>query len=276
MHVPRRASGDETRDGAAASPRDAAARGSGAGLRPLRDLDEGGEGLRVAHGDVGQHLPVELDAGQAKAVDETAVARAVGTGGGVDALDPELAEVAFAGAAVTIGVLPRVHELLVGRAERAALVAVVALRLLEDGPAVLAPVDGALDPCHLETEELAGLGAVAAGELGLAPEASRARRRLLLHQVTAVGLATEQSAGAGDLEALGCAAVRLHLRNLRSPARPPLRPSWPPPGPACRGRAPSPCCVRRAWARPRSWRAARRRRRCGRGSPFPARGGPPL
>ena len=68
--------------------------------------------------------------------------------GGVDALDPQAAELALAGPAVTEGVLPRVHDLLVGGAVRAALVAVVALGPLEDLPAVLLRRDGSLDPGH--------------------------------------------------------------------------------------------------------------------------------
>src|SRR5207244_10417923 len=94
-----------------------------------------------------------------------------------------------------------------------------------------------------EPQQPACLGAVAARQLGLSPEATRPRRRLLLHQVAPVGLATKQPAGTGDLEPLRRAAVRLHLGHLRSPARwqqPP--PWWLRPGPACRGRAPSPCC----------------------------------
>src|SRR4051812_49783565 len=63
-------------------------------------LGESAEGLGVAHGDVGQHLAVELDAGQLEAVHERAVAHAVLARGGVDAGDPEAAEVALAVAAV--------------------------------------------------------------------------------------------------------------------------------------------------------------------------------
>src|SRR4051794_29641155 len=111
-------------------------------------LDEAGEGGGVADGEVGEHLAVDLDVGQLQPVDQPRVAHAVLPGSGVDALDPELAEVALAGSPVPERVVPGVHELLVGGAEAAALVAVVALRLLEDGPAVLLAVDGALDPCH--------------------------------------------------------------------------------------------------------------------------------
>src|SRR5205823_12346946 len=79
---------------------------------------------------------------------EAAAAHAVEAGAGVDPLDPELTEGPLPCSPVAVGVLQRVHHLLVGGPERAALVAVVAPRLLEHGPAVLASVHSALDPCH--------------------------------------------------------------------------------------------------------------------------------
>src|SRR5262249_48368626 len=103
---------------------------------------------RLPHGQISEHLAVELHARVAESADEAAVAHAVGPGRGVDALDPELSEVALARPAVAVGVLQRVHDLLVGSAVAPALVAVVALRLLENGAAVLLAVDGALDPGH--------------------------------------------------------------------------------------------------------------------------------
>src|SRR6266705_115368 len=107
--APRRAPACETAGGGAASRRGAAARGSGPGLlSPLRDLDEGGERLWVAHGNVGQHLAIEANAGDAEAVDEAAVAYAAGAGGSVDALDPELSEVALTRPSIAVGVAPRV------------------------------------------------------------------------------------------------------------------------------------------------------------------------
>ena len=112
------------------------------------DLDQRPEGLRVGDGEVGEHLAVDLDTGRVQAVDEPAVAHALHAGRSVDALDPQRPEVALAGPPVAVGVLQGVHDLLVGGLVRAALVAVVALRLLEDDAAVLLAVDGALHPCH--------------------------------------------------------------------------------------------------------------------------------
>src|SRR3981189_3098181 len=67
-------------------------------------LGKSAEGLGIARGDGGQDLAVQLDAGQLEAVDERAVGHAVQARGGVDALDPQAAEVALAVAAVAVGV----------------------------------------------------------------------------------------------------------------------------------------------------------------------------
>src|SRR5919112_4008898 len=62
--------------------------------------------LRIAHGDIGQDLPVDLDAGLAQPVDEHVVAHVVLPRGGVDAHDPEAAEIALLILAIAIRVLP--------------------------------------------------------------------------------------------------------------------------------------------------------------------------
>src|SRR5439155_26499143 len=67
-------------------------------------LGESAERLRVAHGDVGKHLAIQLDAGQAQAVHQLRVAHAVLPRGGVDACDPQATEVALAVAAVAVGI----------------------------------------------------------------------------------------------------------------------------------------------------------------------------
>ena len=82
--------------------------------------------------EVGQDLAVDFDPGRGQAGDEPAVRQVVLPGRRVDALDPQPPELTLAGAPVAEGVLAAAHHLLVGGAERAALVAVVALGLLED------------------------------------------------------------------------------------------------------------------------------------------------
>src|ERR687896_1575010 len=121
--------------------------GSGRG-RLAGALGESAEGLGIAHGDVREHLAVELDPGQLEAVHEGAVAHAVLARGGVDARDPEAAEVALAVAAVAVRVGVRLHDGFLGAAVGAVRLPAIALRALERRAALLAGVDGALDAGH--------------------------------------------------------------------------------------------------------------------------------
>src|SRR4051795_11795117 len=73
-------------------------------------LGESAEGLGVADGDVREHLAVELDARQLEAVHERPVGQALLARGGVDAGDPQAAEVALAVAAVAVRVRVRLHQ----------------------------------------------------------------------------------------------------------------------------------------------------------------------
>src|SRR6478735_6985150 len=81
--------------------------------------DAGKSGL-VVHGDIGEDLAVDLDTGLADAVGELAVGQAQFTGGGVDTRNPQLAEHALLGTAVTVGVLACLHHRLLGDAENIA------------------------------------------------------------------------------------------------------------------------------------------------------------
>ena len=65
-----------------------------------------------------------------------------------DALDPELAELALAGPSVSVGVVAGVHDRLVGRLPAPRTIAVVALGPLQNDPAALLGMNGALDSCH--------------------------------------------------------------------------------------------------------------------------------
>src|SRR5271157_5700545 len=69
--------------------------GRGVAKDGFRLLHESGEACGVIYGDVGQHLAVELDSGGLETVDELRVADVVDLGGGIDAHDPERAELAF-------------------------------------------------------------------------------------------------------------------------------------------------------------------------------------
>ena len=69
------------------------------------------------NGHIGKHFPVEFDIGFFQAVHELAVSHPVSPDGGVDAGNPQSAEISFAGAPVAIGIgkcflhrLPRFAE----------------------------------------------------------------------------------------------------------------------------------------------------------------------
>src|SRR5690606_11044019 len=83
--------------------------------------------LRVVHGNVRQHLAIQGDAGLHQAVDEAAVAHAVDAGRGIDARDPQGAELALLLLAADVGVLQRLRDRLLGDAEDLATGVVVAL-----------------------------------------------------------------------------------------------------------------------------------------------------
>ena len=117
--------------------------------RGLGRLDEAAERGRVGDGEIGEDLAVDLDAGGVQPGDEPAVAHVVEAARRVDPLDPQAAELALAGPAVAEGVLPAAHDLLVGRPERAALVAVVALGLLQYLLVALLGSHATLHPCHV-------------------------------------------------------------------------------------------------------------------------------
>src|SRR3954451_25067170 len=111
-------------------------------------LDESAEGLGVAHGDVGQNLAVQLDARQLQAVDERAVGHALGARGGVDAGDPEAAEVTLAVATVAVRVRVRLEHRFLGAPVGGVRLPAEALRPLQDLAALLARVNRTLDARH--------------------------------------------------------------------------------------------------------------------------------
>src|SRR5206468_4262461 len=99
-------------------------------------------------GDVREDLAIELHAGQLEAMHEGAVAHAVLARGGVDASDPEAAEVALAVAAVAVRVGVRLHHRFLGALVVRVRLAAVALGQVERLAALLLGVDGALDAGH--------------------------------------------------------------------------------------------------------------------------------
>src|SRR6185437_2448299 len=90
-------------------------------------LGEHSKGGCVTNGEIGEDLAIDLDAGLAESVDEGAVAHVVDMGRGIDADDPELAELALFVLAIAVGVLPAALDVFLGgfpefaaRAERTA------------------------------------------------------------------------------------------------------------------------------------------------------------
>src|SRR5260370_11713489 len=83
----------------------------------FRNLRQPSKGTAVAHGQVSQHLAVDLYSGLAEAVHQLAVGQPRLPRGGVDASDPELPHLTLAAAAVAIWVCGGVNGRLGGRAE---------------------------------------------------------------------------------------------------------------------------------------------------------------
>src|SRR5271165_1379798 len=75
------------------------------GQRGLSDTDERRERRRIADGDFGEVLAVDLHAGGLEALDKPVVGDVVGAGRRVDPRDPQLAELALARTAVAVGVV---------------------------------------------------------------------------------------------------------------------------------------------------------------------------
>src|SRR5207245_136247 len=78
--------------------------------------DAGKSGL-IVHGDISEDLAVDFDTGLADAVGELAVGQTQFARSGVDTRNPQLAEHALLGPAVTVGVLASLHHRLLGDAE---------------------------------------------------------------------------------------------------------------------------------------------------------------
>src|SRR5690606_31300776 len=161
-----------------------------------------------------------------QAVNETAVGQALAARGRVDAGDPQAPELPLAVAPVPVGIRQRLEYLLVGRAERLALAAPVALGQLQDLLMAAPGDDASLYPRHLyrtspkkrgkalrvgqKMPHAALLGFAQHGRLA---QATLAPRRLVLQQMAAKGAVLHELTAAGLLEALGRAPVGLELRH---------------------------------------------------------------
>ena len=89
----------------------------GRGQRRLSLVDQGLEGAGLMDREIGKNLAINLDTGALQPVHELRIGHAVLAHPGIDALDPQGAEIALAGTAVAIGVLSRLLDRLDGGAE---------------------------------------------------------------------------------------------------------------------------------------------------------------
>src|ERR1700741_922287 len=101
------------------------------------------ERFGLADREIGQDLAVDLDAGLGEPADKSAVGQPVLAHGGVDALDPQRAEVALAQLAPDIGVLHRAVDRGVGGGDVVLAPATETLGLFENALAALVRRDGA-------------------------------------------------------------------------------------------------------------------------------------
>ena len=66
------------------------------------------------HGQIGQHFTVHFNTGFSQPVDKLTIGQPMRAGSGIDALNPQGAEITLAGAAVAIGILTGFRNSLLG------------------------------------------------------------------------------------------------------------------------------------------------------------------
>ena len=93
---------------------------------------QGTESGGIMHGNVGQHLAVNLDPGLIQPVDKAAIRHIVLAGRGIDALDPQRTKRTLAPFTVAVGVLHRFLDRLFGDSNRIFTPAIKAFGGVED------------------------------------------------------------------------------------------------------------------------------------------------
>src|SRR6266853_6931813 len=112
-------------------------------------LCDGRKGRHVMYRKIGEHLAVDGEARLAQSVDQRAIGHAAQTRRGVDAGDPQRAELTLLFAPAAIGVLARLDDRLLGGAEDFAPGIEIALCLLENFLVPPARDDTAFNSCHV-------------------------------------------------------------------------------------------------------------------------------
>src|SRR5947199_6947270 len=199
----------------------------------LGNLHQPGKGTAVAHGQVSQHLAVDLHSGLAKAVHQLVVGQPRLPRGGVDPRDPKLAHLALAAAAVAERVGERVKDRLVSGTEQELLGKPEALGPVEDPLVAAMRRYAALDSCHLglDPQRPADRFAVALEHRLLGVVLALVLLRLLVQAVAHPGVAANDLPVASHAHALSDSLAGLELRHwsLTPSARRP-RPAGSAPG----------------------------------------------
>src|SRR5579863_4482095 len=171
--------------------------------------------LRLARRQVGEHLAVELDIRALQAVDELRIGQAAFARAGIDALNPERAEIALLDATVAIGIAQPFLDLLDRDAEARFRTAAIALRELQYLLVTGTPRHAALHMRHGLASEI---GHVGQNEAGIALAQDHRPARMALHLLRLrdepVPLMRDTRldlARGGAREALLGAALGLHL-----------------------------------------------------------------
>src|SRR5581483_11466752 len=180
------------------------------------------EGRLVANGEVREHLAVDVDVGALEARHERAVAHAELAHRRVDARDPQRAELPFLLPAVAVGILPGLHQGLLRDPVDVLAAAAEAFGLLEDLLVARARRYSTLDSRHgalLRRVRQHGADRRRVGLIDMAHLAHVALTlgALLRQDMALVGARALDAAAAAHLEALGGAALGLHLRHSTAP-----------------------------------------------------------
>ena len=198
------------------------------GYCAARQIADLGKSSGIAHGNVGQHFAIQRHIGLLQAIHEPAVAEAVLARRGVDAGDPQAAEITLAIAAIPVGISQRLEHRLVGAAEQEVLGALLTPGKFEYFAVAVASRHATFYPCHfcsasfyvLELFQIRSqpLDAPASADVLCHVGVAVGRldcRRLLAAQVSLALTHAHQFACAGVFETLSCRFVRLDLRHVR-------------------------------------------------------------
>src|SRR5690606_41309176 len=110
-----------------------------------------GESCGLGDREIGEHLAVDRDLSLAEAVDKSTIGQPVIAHRGVDALDPQGAEIALLVAPVPVGVLAGLVDGGLGGPAGILAAAVKALRLLQDLLVTGVSGDASFTACHLSS-----------------------------------------------------------------------------------------------------------------------------